>query len=270
MQDWSHAHPQPSITRLRGPFVEAIDRALILLSALSEAGPSGQSLGTLCEMTAIHKPTAYRALATMKARGFVAQTPTGEYRIGPAAITLGAGKSGEQYLVGALKGVLSALSRRADELVHLGTWHGDHVVYLDKVEPATRAIRVWSSVGQQVPIASSALGRALLGATPRTDEELHHFLEALPEDRSVSLARLREAVDEARTTGFASETEENEPGVACIARAILRDGEPIAALSVTSLASRVSPARASELRKIIDETVPPLLPDGLTLYAPGH
>ncbi|WP_297741570.1 IclR family transcriptional regulator [uncultured Tessaracoccus sp.] len=162
--DLSNPAPRDS-----GPvFVEAIDRALILLSALSEAGSSGQSLGTLCEMTAIRKPTAYRALATMKARGFVAQTPTGEYRLGRAAITLGAEKSGEQYLVGALKGVLSALSRRADELVHLGTWHGDHVVYLDKVEPATRAIRVWSSVGQQVPIASSALGRALLGAAPRT------------------------------------------------------------------------------------------------------
>lgn len=248
------------------PRVEAIDRALELLIELAGAGASGRSLTDLCAATGISKATAYRALSTLRGRGFVSQSAQGDYQLGRQSLALGDQYFAEDNLIAALNPSLVELSRRSEELVHLGTWDGDHVVYLDKVEPARRTIRVWSSVGQRVPAASSSLGRALIGAGGATESQLAHYLALLPPDRKVTLTRLREAVQEARSTGFSMEMEENEPGVACLGTAVMRGDRPVAALSITSLASRMSESHCERLRRLIREVVPPLLPEGLRLY----
>lgn len=258
----------PARSSSQPPVVEAIDRALVLLTALADSEPAGSSLRELSATTGISKPTAYRALSTMRARGFVTQSDEANYHLGVAVSMLGQAATGNRYLATVLKAALVELSRRCDELVHLGTWDGDHVTYVDKVEPSRRPIRVWSSIGHPVPAASSALGRALLGTSLRTDDELCHLIDCLPEGRHVTLDRLHNALSEVAATGFASETEENEPGIACIARAIIQNDKPVAAVSVTCLASGLTTERADELRRIITQTLPPVLPDGFSLFSP--
>ncbi|MCC6495512.1 MAG: IclR family transcriptional regulator [Propionibacteriaceae bacterium] len=249
------------------PKVEAIDRALVLLVALADAGPQGASLAALAERAGMPKATAYRALSTLRLRGFADQAlDSSDYLLGPAAIDLADRNFGTQNLAHAIHPALVALSHAAGELVHLGVLAGDSVRYLDKVEPE-RAIRVWSAVGQQVPVASSALGRALLAARGVPLEHLGSYLTGLG-DRKVTLDRLREAVDSARRLGFAMELGENEPDVACVGVAILRGSHPIAALSVTAPADRMTPERRFELFELIRSIVPPLLPGGLSLM-PG-
>lgn len=249
------------------PRVEAIDRALALLTALADAGPGGASLAQLSEATGVNKSTAFRALSTLRARGYARQSPSGDYVLGSAATTLGERFLGKDNLVAALHPALVALSRHSQELVHLGTWADDEVVYLDKVEPAARAIRVWSSVGQRVPVAASSLGRALLSTRTLPDSHLAVYVDSLPPDRHVTLERLREAVQLASERGYAVEMEENEPGVACVGMALMRGDDPVAALSVTTLASRMTPERQTELVAMARRELPPLLPEGITLFA---
>lgn len=248
------------------PRVEAIDRALALLTALAEAGPAGASLAQLSDATGVNKSTAFRALATFRARGYARQRVDGDYVLGPAATGLGDRFLGRDHLVGHLHPALVELSRLAGELVHLGTMVDADVVYLDKVEPTSRAIRVWSAVGQRVPVASSSLGRALLAARGVPDDQLSVYVRALPEGRHVEIDRLRDVVDGARRTGIAVEVEENEPGVACLGVALMRGTDAVAALSITSLASRMTPTRIEELGAMVRRELPPLLPNGLTLF----
>lgn len=250
------------------PRIEAIDRALLLLTALADAGPTGASLADLAETTGMNKSTAYRALATLRQRGFAHQLPEGTYRLGAAATALSERFSSPANLVRALHPALVAVAREADELVHLGTWDGDEVVYLDKVEPATRAIRVWSAVGQRVPIASSSLGRALLAGRGVPPGQLDVYTRGLPADRRVSTDLLGEKVALARRLGYATENEENEPGVACVGVALLREQDSVAAISITSLAARMTPERQAELAALLRRVLPPLLPAGVTLQAP--
>ena len=186
-----------------------------------------------------------------------------------AEIALGRSYLSGDNLVSALKPALTKLSQRAEELVHLGTWDGHHIIYLDKVEPAARAIRVWSSIGQRVPAASTSLGRALLGADPSRDGLLAGYVRGLPADRVVTEEKLNEAVRAMRATGFASEREENEPGVACVAFALMHGDKPIAAISITSIASRMTDQRIEDLKQLVHETVPPLLPDDVTMFTPS-
>lgn len=254
------------------PRIEAIDRAMQLLEAVAAAGSQGASLADLTTETSISKPTAYRALATMRGRGFISQSPQGAYRLGPRSLHLHDIYFSEDNLQAQLHPVLVDLSRKTEELVHLGAWDGDEIVYLDKVEPAKRAIRVWSAIGQRVPAASSALGRAMLAAGDHGDEELERFATLLPENRVVSRERLLSAIVRARQSGFSHEHEENEPGVACMGFALMRNQRPSVAVSITSLSSRMNDRRRAELRDLIRTELPPVLPEGVELFlgSEGH
>ena len=118
----------PSSSEASGPApIEAIDRALMLLISLSEAGPDGVPLANLGRDLGLNKSTAYRALSTMRARGFVTQDTDGSYRLGPAAIGLGADYFGPASLTQLLHPALIVLAREVDELVHLGILNGDRV-----------------------------------------------------------------------------------------------------------------------------------------------
>ncbi len=247
-----------------GPRVEAIDRALSLLTALAEAGPDGSPLVDLAASTGVNKSTAYRALSTMRAHGFVSQAETsGDYRLGAAAMQLGQRFVTPQSLAQSLHPALVSLSRQANELVHLGVLTGDQVLYIDKVEPE-RAIRVWSEVGRRTSAASSAMGRALLSARGVSDAQLAVYVADAP----VLLERLTDAVHAARKRGYSSEYEENEPGVACMGVAIMQGNHPVAALSITMQSERMTAQRQADLAALVRTVLPPLLPDDMSLPRP--
>ncbi|CAL8973179.1 Transcriptional regulator KdgR [Propionicimonas sp. T2.31MG-18] len=245
--------------------VGAADRALDLLLALADAGPAGTTLGELASSVGINKATAYRALTTLRLKGFATQDRGGAaYRLGPAAFDLGERQYSPTNLARSLHPALVALSRSTEELVNLGVLAGDQVQYVDKVEPE-RAIRVWSAVGQRVPVASTSMGRALLAARRVPDEMLHGYLRSVPESRPVSHERLQEAVSLARSRGYAVEMGENEPDVACLGTAVMRGRAPVAAISITAPVMRMTENRQRELAGLIVREAGPLLPDGLSL-----
>jgi DNA-binding IclR family transcriptional regulator len=251
------------------PRIEAVDRAVRLLVALAEAGVGGAGLSDLADKVGVNKSTAYRALTTLRAHSFAIQSEsTGRYRLGPSAIALGDAFWGADNLQVAVHPALVALSREIGELVHLGVMVDDQVLYVDKVEPE-RAIRVWSSVGQRAPAATTSMGRALLAAGDVPDDQLRAYLRGLPPDREVSWEHLLDVVHTARSRGYATEIEENEPGVACIGMAILRGNRTVGALSITSLAERMAPDRQVALAEAIRGVVGPLLPEGLALARPA-
>lgn len=249
----------------QAPRVEAVDRALQLLVALADAAPDGAPLAQLAEGIQLNKSTAYRALSTLRLRGFAVQDHVnGFYRLGPTAFELGDRAYAPQNLARALHPSLVALSRAAEELVHLGVLDGDSVLYLDKVEPE-RAIRVWSVVGQRVPVASTSMGRALLAAREVPAQLQGGYLKRLPANRHVTPKRLEESVQFARERGYAVELGENEPDVACLGTAIMRGPAPVAAVSITALTTRMEPQRQEVLARMIVREVGPLLPEGLSL-----
>ncbi|WP_129788705.1 IclR family transcriptional regulator [Promicromonospora panici] len=236
-----------------------VDKALLALDTLAGFGAAGAPLAALAQAVGVSKPTLHRTLAALRHRGYAEQTPDGAYRLGPAALALGSTYLAEENLPALLHPALTALSEKTDELVHLGVLAGREVVYLDKVEPQ-RAVRVWSAVGRRRAAATTALGRALLSVHDLDDAALARFAggDARP-------ARLREALAEARRSGVAGETEENEPGIACIAVPLLRAGRAVAAVSITAPAERLRGEARAERVAALRDVLPPLLPAGLTI-----
>ncbi len=248
--------------------IEAIDRALLLLDELSTAGAQGRSLADLAHILRINKSTAYRALVTLRTRGYAQQDAhTGNYLLGPAAIALGTRYLEGDSLALLLHPALVALSREVDELVHLGVLASDQVLYIDKVEPE-HAIRVWSQIGRTVPVASTSLGRALLAYRGTEREQLSAYMSALPPDRRLDEEQVWRRIEAARQLGYATEYMENEPGIACIGVPILRGSTAVAAVSITAPAERMTDPRVRELAGMVAHVVPPMLPLGLRLPEP--
>ncbi|MFE5310635.1 IclR family transcriptional regulator [Isoptericola sp. NPDC056578] len=236
----------------------SVDKALLTLDALARAGAGGVALADLAAEVGANKSTLHRTLAALRHRGYADQRPDGAYTLGAAVLSLGAAYLAEDNLPGLLRPALEALRDEVDELVHLGTLAGQEVVYLDKVEPQ-RPLRVWSAVGRRIPVATTALGRALLAAAPAGDAEP----DPTPD------ATLRAALAAARDRGYATETEENEPGIACVAVALLRAGRPVAAVSITAPVERMTGAARDERVAALRELLPRVLPTGLTVPAPS-
>lgn len=249
--------------------VESVDRALLALQALARAGAKGMTLAELAVALDLNKTTVHRALAALRFRSFVRQDPSsGAYILGPSATQLADDFFSDENLPVQLHPALIALCGAVDELVHLGALSGTQVVYLDKVEP-DRSVRVWSAIGRQNAAVTTALGRALLAHRGTDRSMLAGYARAAGGATPVDVERVWNAVEQAAARGYATEEQENEPGISCVAVPLMRSGVAIAAVSITAPAERMTAERIGWLHRQMIEVLPPLLPDGLTLPAAG-
>jgi len=138
-------------------------------------------------------------------------------------------------------------------------------VYLDKVEPE-RSVRVWSAVGRRSPAVTTALGRALLAFRGTDRTMLTGYVRAAGE--RVDEERVWTELQRARTRGWASEEQENEVGISCVAVPLVRSGSAVAAVSITAPSDRMTAHRVDRLTELMRTVLPPLLPAGLALGVP--
>lgn len=240
----------------------SVDKALLALQELSAAGPDGVALAPLAATLGLNKTSLHRTLAALRFRGFADQDPvTGSYVLGAAAAALSSAFFSDENLPRLLQNALTTLCAQTDELVHLGVLSGAQILYLDKVEPA-RPVRVWSAVGRRQPAATTALGRAILAHRAVDPTTLAWYAaDHLP------VERLTQILTTAHERGYATETEENEAGISCLAVPVLRDGAPVAAVSITAPSDRMTDVRRTELVAVVATHLPALLPQGCTLPA---
>src|SRR5580698_10527214 len=103
-------------TRLQ---IGSVNKALLALQCLGEAGCDGRALNRLAAELGLHKASLHHTLSAMRVRGFVEQDSCGNYRLGPAALSLA-----ESYLrddcFAALQDPLKQLSLEIGEICHLG------------------------------------------------------------------------------------------------------------------------------------------------------
>ena len=252
--------------------MESVDKALLALEYLSKASGDGLQLGALATALGLKKNSLHRTLSALRYRGFVVQDgETGNYQLGPSLLRLADNYLSESRLRVLFHAILQDLCGKVNELCHLGILDGTDIVYMDKVEPE-QSIRVWSSVGMRNPAVSTALGRAILAFTYKDYAPFAaKFDHDIPQKTRHTLTNLQDVWNEVQITrlrGYATENQEGQEGVSCLAFPLLRRGQPIFAISVVAPFERMNGARTSEIVAIVRELVSPRLPAGLTLAMP--
>jgi IclR family acetate operon transcriptional repressor len=248
----------------------SVDKAVLALQRLSEAGPDGRPLNRLAVDLGINKASLHHTLSILRQRGFVEQNSNGNYRLGNAALSLA-----DSYLhddsVRQMHGALEHLSRTVNEICHMGVLVGEEIVCVEKIVPRT-SINTWSTVGSRDPALTTALGRAIAS---RTYVDFESFSQAFPTPifprTQHTLSTHKEIWAElvgARKRGFAREIDEFVVGSSCLSVAVLRRHRPIGAISIMCPTERLGEQREQSLLRVLHEDLASLLPPGLSLQMP--
>ncbi|HXZ44990.1 MAG TPA: IclR family transcriptional regulator [archaeon] len=236
--------------------IRAVAHSLKLVDALA-ASDHGRGVTELSEELRLAKSTVYRLLQTLVSHRYVVQDPaTGRYHLGLKFLELGFLVSNRLSIPAIARPHLQRLMEATNETVHLGLLEGHEVVYADKIE-CSQTIRMYSRIGRRSPLHCTALGKALLAYQP--EEVLREVLCAglqRQTARTITTARaLRAELKQIREAGHASDNEEFEEGLRCLA-APVRDHRDavVASVGIAGPAMRFKPERVPELIKLVQET----------------
>ncbi len=230
---------------VRNDNVAVLDKALDLLECLLKQ--PDQTVADLAQRADVTKAAAYRILATLERRGYVATYQrVRRYSIGHAFRAYTQAIDGPDRLLDTARPLMRALWEETGETVNLAVLAQGGVLYVDVIESA-QGLRATANVGALDALHSTALGKAMMSCMPTGERDaLLAVATLVPRTLHTETdpARLRETIARTTSCGFAVDDEENEIGMRCVAAPIVNShGWPLAAISVSGPSSRMSQER---------------------------
>ena len=218
-------------------------RGLCVLEAAARS-PLPLGIQQIAEITGLDKATTMRLLRTLRDAGYLTQDMrTKAFALTDKLSRLAAGAAGDQDLRDCARAPLIGLRESTGETIHLGILRNDRVVYIDKLE-SSRSIRLVSAIGQEMPLHSTGLGKAILAALPDAERELllRRLTLARRTDQTItSSSLLAKELAAIRRRGWALDNSENEENTTCVAAALTDStGRLVGAISVAGPTFRVA------------------------------
>lgn len=230
--------------------VQSVQRSFTLLEHLADCGGRA-TLHELALRSGLPAPTVHRLLRTLLDGGYIRQEPSRAYALGPRLMRLG--DTAGRVLGGWVQPVLATLVDATGETANMAMLDGDRVVYLAQA-PSKHSMRMFTEVGRRVHVHCTAVGKALVAELPEV--ELRELLAraGMPAQTSHTLtdpdALVRHLVT-VREQGFATDEQEQELGVRCVAVPVLHTSARVA-LSVSGPDARFT-------REVRDDVLPAML-----------
>ena len=195
-------------------FVVALARGLEVLRAFR---PTDGMLGNqdIAARTRLPKPTVSRITYTLTQLGYLTHlTRLEKYQLAPAALALGYAALAHMGIRRAARPFMQELTELSGGSVALGCRDRLSVIYIGHCR-SNAAVTVGLDLGSRVPIADTAIGRALLAGLPEEErEEIYSRLAARTDDR---WPKIKSAIERARrdiaARGFAISIGEWQPDV---------------------------------------------------------
>jgi DNA-binding IclR family transcriptional regulator len=227
--------------------IQVIQRMSALLGVLAQH-PETVSLKQLAQSAGLHPSTAHRILAALVGDRMVERVEQGNYRLGIRLLELGnlvrARISVREHALPFMRALHSATG----EAVNLSVRRDDEIVYVERTSSGRAMMRVVNIIGARAPLHVTAVGKLFLledGAPALRAYADRTRLPAYTRNTIASLAALERELEKIRRLGYATDQEEAELGVRCIAAAIRDDtGARVAGLSVSAPAERMKNAWA--------------------------
>ncbi len=225
------------------PGVQSVDRALSLLFSIAENPGTACGLDTLSETIGIDRSSVFRLLSTMMKYGLVSQDGSRKsYRLGFGIYRLASALHEQLGITELASPVLRRLARTTKENAHLAVLSGSRAVFIDR-ERASKTIAANTDIGDSEDLHCTAVGKCLVCAhDARSLARL--FGEAplarLTENTIVDPDRLAAELAHVRRNGYATDIEENETSVTCVAAPIFDyRGVVAAAIGVSGPSDRM-------------------------------
>jgi len=214
-------------------FVTALARGLELLRAfVPNEGPLGNQ--EIAHRTGLPKPTVSRLAHTLTRLGYLNYLERLEkYQLGTAVLSLGYAVLANLGIRMIARPFMQELADYAGASVSLGSRDRLNMVYIEHCRPDT-PITLRLDLGSRIPLATTAMGRALLAALPEDERGylMEHVAEAEPRHWPRIKAGIEQAVEDYRTRGFTLSAGDWQRDVHAVGVALKPpDGSPILALN---------------------------------------
>jgi IclR family acetate operon transcriptional repressor len=236
--------------------VQSVDRALLIIETLSE-DDEGYRLSDLAVRTGLSTSTAHRLLATLEKRRFVQfDRYESKWHVGAQSFTVGATFARRRNFTAQAMPYLRKLRDQSRETANLAVVDDEAIIVLTRME-SREIMRSLTKVGGRVAMVASGVGKAVLATY--SDEDVNAIIrrQGMPRLTEKSIVRpgeLFRELQEIRRRGYAVDDEEARMGLRCVAAVVYSDcSEPLAAISVSGMTSRVTDDRLPALGRMVRE-----------------
>jgi DNA-binding IclR family transcriptional regulator len=222
--------------------IQVIERMTRLLEVLAQH-PEPLGLKQIAQYTKLHPSTAHRILASMSADRMVDRVEPGSYRLGMRLLELGNLVKSRISVREMALPVMRELHSQTGETVNLSVRHDDEIVYVERTSSGRSAMRVVHVVGTRAPLHVTAAGKLFLleeGFARLRDYARRTGLSPQTRNTLSAVPLLERELERIQAQGWATDNEEAEMGVRCVAAGIRDDGGTlVAALSLSTPADRM-------------------------------
>lgn len=217
--------------------VQSIDRVIDIIEILSE-NPNGLTLTDLASLAQLHTSTAHRLLSSLSTRGYAVKNPdTGRYKLTLRIFEIASRVANSSNLLTVSRPILERLQHSTGETVHLVVPDGTDVVYLYKESDGSLDVRMGSTIGLRSPMYCTGVGKSILSSLPlekfhkiweQSNPQQHTPFTITDEEKMLAECKKIQAL------GYATDLEEHESGVCCVAAVICNCFDrPVAAISIS-------------------------------------
>jgi len=224
--------------------IQVIERMMRLLDVLAKH-PEPLGLKQVAQYTGLHPSTAHRILAAMAADRLVDRIEPGSYRLGMRLLELGTLVKSRISVRELALPVMRELHAQTGETVNLSVRHDDEIVYVERTSAGRSAMRIVHAIGARAALHITAAGKLFLledGFARLRDYAKRTGLAPHTRNTLGSIGLLERDLERTQRQGYATDNEEAEIGVRCVAAGIRNDtGALIAGLSLSTPADRMKP-----------------------------
>ncbi len=236
--------------------VQSVDRALLIIETLAE-DDEGYRLTDLAVRTGLSPSTVHRLLTALEKRRFVQfDRAESKWHVGARSFTVGATFARRRNFSAQALPYLRKLRDVTRETANLAVVDDESIIVLTRME-SREIMRSLTKVGGRVAMVASGVGKAVLATY--SDEDVsaiirHHGLPRMTEKSIVRPGELFRELERIRRQGYAVDDEEACMGLRCIASVVYNDcSEPVAAISVSGMTSRLTDDRLAGLGQTVRE-----------------
>lgn len=230
--------------------MQTIERASMVLSALSEGPSAGVRLSDVADAVGLGKTTVSRLLRALIDVGYVDMDPEARhYRLGYQLFNLG-NAARRFHVIDLARPGLARQAARTGDTVFLSLRDGDQALCVDRQTGDFPIRTLTLTVGDRRPLGVGAGALALLAFEPKA--EIDRILEANRDARQGFDAydddALRIMIEQARAQGFSFNDGRIVSAMNAVGVPVFdRGGRVVAALSIAAIRERMAPPRLEEL-----------------------
>ncbi len=243
------------------PSVQVIERMFTLINVLASR-EEAMTLKDISDKAGLHPSTAHRILNDLVLGRFADRPQPGSYRLGMRLLELGNLVKGRLNVRDAAIAPMRELHKLTQQPVNLSMRQGDEIIYVERAYSERSGMQVVRAIGGRAPLHLTSVGKLFLAADD--PQRLRAYatrtgLKGHTKNSITELATLERELSRVRQYGQASDNEELELGVRCMAAGIYDDqNKLIAGLSISSPSSRMEDSwmpRLKETAKEISKTL---------------